>query len=102
MSEEMKKNVSDEELNREQIDEVAGGILPPPSHIPTCSQCGSPMTRGNGVMYYCPNGCHATPPPIAGSTKKVTCPKCGATIEVPAICLAGPVKCTACGEWFTA
>ncbi|MBQ1537402.1 MAG: hypothetical protein IIZ73_03665 [Ruminococcus sp.] len=60
------------------------------------------MTRGNGVMYYCPNGCHATPPPIAGSTKKVTCPKCGATIEVPEICLAGPVNCTACGEWFTA
>jgi hypothetical protein len=102
MSEEMKKNISDEELNKEQIDEVAGGILPPPSHIPTCSQCGSPMTRGNGVMYYCPNGCRPTPPPIAGSTKKVTCKKCGATIDVPAICMAGPVKCTACGEWFTA
>lgn len=114
MSEEMKKNVSDEELKKEQIDEVAGGILPPPSRIPTCSQCGSPMTQGNGVMYYCPNGCSGgqvpngnpggsgSPPPYIGSTRTISCPKCGATVEVPAIYLAGPVNCTACGAGFTA
>lgn len=82
MSEEMKNNLNNEELNKEQLEDAVGGdgipsygpggstepIIPT---VRTCPICGSPMSKGNGSVYRCPNGCGNKPP---------VCPKCGGSM----------------------
>ena len=59
MSEEIKKEVQDVELNLEDIEKISGGYViknddPMPSLF--CSKCGAEMIK-KGNDYICPNGC---------------------------------------------
>ncbi len=79
MSEEMKKNVSDEELNKEQLEGVAGGDR----------DIGGGMGGGKDLP----------PLPTVNGTKKVNCTCCGAVNEVP-ITTRVYTTCTSCGKTF--
>ncbi len=69
MSEEMKKNIDDAELNREQLEDAAGGIIIP-DKLPDFPQL--------------------------PKTKYVTCWKCLTVMEVP-ISKLEIITCTGCG-----
>ena len=61
MSEEMKKNIDDAELNREQLEDAAGGIELPRPKLPTktitCPKCGQeteiPLLVSAGTVIIC-------------------------------------------------
>ena len=59
MSEEIKKEAQDAEINPEDMQKVSGGYVihnddPMPSIF--CSKCGAEMVK-KGNDYICPNGC---------------------------------------------
>ncbi len=59
MSEEIKKEAQDVELNPEDIEKISGGYVinnndPMPSLF--CSKCGAEIIK-KGNDYICPNGC---------------------------------------------
>ena len=83
MSEEMKKNVRDEELNKEQLEGVAGGD----------------RDIGGGIGGGMGGGKDLPPLPTVNGTKKVNCKCCGAVNEVP-IAAWGYTTCTSCGKEF--
>lgn len=79
MSEEMKNNLNDEELDKEQLEGVAGGDR----------DIGGGMGDGKDLP----------PLPTVNGTKKVNCTCCGAVNEVP-ITTRVYTTCTSCGKAF--
>lgn len=72
MSEEMKNNLNDEELNKDQLDNAVGG-------------------DGSSGLPPVPNS-----PAIRELKKKVTCPNCGNVMVVPALSKLN-ITCNKCG-----
>ena len=58
MSEEIKKEMQDAELNPEKLDKVSGGYIihNDDTFKLFCSKCGAEMTQKDRE-YVCPNGC---------------------------------------------
>ncbi len=58
MSEEIKKEVQDAEINPEDMQKVSGGYVIHNDDAPSlfCSKCGAEMVK-KGNDYICPNGC---------------------------------------------
>ncbi len=58
MSEEIKKEAQDVEINPEDMQKVSGGYVIHNDDTPSlfCSKCGAEMVK-KGNDYICPNGC---------------------------------------------
>jgi len=83
MSEEMKKNVNDEELNNEHLENVTGGD----------------QNTGGGM-----SGSGGTFPPTGGrggsKTMTVVCPACSNTVTVTVGVFSNGVTCPICKKTF--